>query len=114
MKDSIYVVRHLAFQAISFRGQDDSFSSSNCGNFLETLDIVIFWNEKVVEIIEKDPKNATYTSPRIQNEILYVYSTKVKKAIREEIGDAKFCIMVFRYVDTEGFVKAFFWAYSCC
>ena len=105
MKDSIYVVRHLAFQAISFRGQDDSFSSSNCGNFLETLDIVIFWNEKVVEIIEKDPKNATYTSPRIQNEILYVYSTKVKKAIREEIGDAKFCIMVFRYVDTEGFVK---------
>ena len=105
MKDSIYVVRHLAFQAISFRGQDDSFSSSNCGNFLETLDIVIFWNKKVVEIIEKDPKNATYTSPRIQNEILYVYSTKVKKAIREEIGDAKFCIMVFRYVDTEGFVK---------
>ena len=105
MKDSIYVVRHLAFQAISFRGQDDSFSSSNCGNFLETLDIVIFWNEKVVEIIEKDPKNATYTSPRIQNEILYVYSTKVKKAIREEIGDAKFCIMIFRYVDTKGFVK---------
>ena len=44
----------------------------------------------------------------------------MKKAIREEIGDAKFCIMVdeardefmkeqiamvFRYVDAEGFVK---------
>ena len=53
----------------------------------------------------------------------------MKKAIREEIGDAKFCIMVdeaydesmkeqmdvvFRYVNTEGFVKdLFFWAYSC-
>ena len=81
---------------------------------------MIFWNEKVVEIIEKAPKNATYTIPRIQKEILHVFLAKVKKVIREEIGDAKFCIMVdeahdesmkeqmavvFRYVDAEGFVK---------
>ncbi|KAL0000516.1 hypothetical protein SO802_014297 [Lithocarpus litseifolius] len=85
-----------------------------------SLGIVTFWNEKVAEIIEKAPKNATYTSPRIQKEILHVFSAKVKKAILEEIGDAKFCIMVneardesmkeqmaigFRYVDAEGFVK---------
>ena len=115
MKASIYVARHLAFQAISFRGRDESFSSSNCGNFLETLDIVTFWNEKVAKIIEKTPKNATYTSPRIQKEILHAYSAKMKKAIWEEIGNAKFCIMVdeacdesmkeqmamiLRYVDT--------------
>ena len=52
--------------------------------------------------------------------LLHVFSIKVKKVIREEIGDAKFCIMVdeardesikeqmavvFRYVDLEGFVK---------
>nr|XP_023870697.1 zinc finger MYM-type protein 1-like [Quercus suber] len=88
LKASIFIVRYLAFQAIAFR--------------------------------EKVPKNATYTSPRIQKEILHVFSAKVKKAIREEIGDAKFCIMVdeardesmkekmvvvFRYVDVEGFVK---------
>jgi hypothetical protein len=30
----------------------------------------------------------------IQKEILYVFSTKVKKAIREDIGNAKFCIIV--------------------
>ena len=86
-----------------------------------------FWNEKVVEIIEKAPKNATYTSPRIQKEILHVFSAKVKKAIQEEIGDAKFCIMVdeahdesmkeqlaviFRYVDAEGFVKEHFFGLS--
>ncbi|XP_023918540.2 uncharacterized protein LOC112030089 [Quercus suber] len=53
--------------------------------------IVIF---KVAEIIEKAPKNATYTSPRIQKETIHVFSAKVKKAIREEIGDAKFCLMV--------------------
>lgn len=103
LKASIYIVQHLGFQAISFRGQDESFSSSNRGNFLESFGIVTFWNEKVAEIIEKAPK--------------------VKKAIREEIGDAKFCIMVdearnesvkkqmvvvFRNVDAEGFVKECF------
>ena len=119
-KASIYIVRHLAFQAISFRGRDESFSSSNRGNFLEALNIVTFWNEKVADIIEKAPKNAIYTSPKIQKEILHVYLDKVKKAILEEIGDAKFCIIVdeardksmkeqmvvvFRYVDREGIVK---------
>ncbi|XP_050289786.1 uncharacterized protein LOC126727933 [Quercus robur] len=120
LKATIFIVQYLAFQAIAFRGRDKSFSSLNRGNFHESLGIVTFWNEKVAEIIEKTPKNATYTSPRIQKEILHVFLAKVKKAIREEIGDAKFCIMVdeardesmkeqmamvFRYVDTEGFVE---------
>ncbi|XP_050290373.1 uncharacterized protein LOC126728619 [Quercus robur] len=123
LKATIFVVRYLAFQAIAFRGRDESFSSFNRGNFHESLGIVTFWNEKVAEIIEKVPKNATYTSPRIQKEILHVFSAKVKKVIWEEIGDAKFCIMVdeardesmkeqmamvFRYVDAEGFVKECF------
>ena len=120
LKATVFIIQYLAFQAIAFRGRDESFSSLNRGNFLESLGIVTFWNKKVAEIIEKAPKNATYTSPRIQKEILYIYSIKVKKAIREEIGGTKFCIMVdeardesmkeqmavvFRYVDAEGFVK---------
>ena len=120
LKASIFIVRYLVFQTIAFRGQDESFSLLNHGNFFESLDIVTFWNEKVAKIIEKAPKNATYTLPRIQKEILLVFSAQVKKAIREEISDAKFCIMVdeardesikeqmtvvFRYVDAKGFVK---------
>ncbi|XP_075666079.1 uncharacterized protein LOC142635914 [Castanea sativa] len=123
LKASIFIVRYLAFQAIAFRGRDESFSSLNRGNFFESLGIVTFWNKEVAEIIEKAPKNATYTSPKIQKEILHVFSAKVKKAIREEISDAKFCIMVdeardesmkeqmamvFSYVDAEGFVKEHF------
>ena len=123
LKVTIFIVRYLSVQTIAFRGRDESCSSLNRGNFFESLGIVTFWNEKVAEIIEKAPKNATYTSPRIQKEILHVFSVKVKKAIREEIGDAKFCIMVdeardesmkeqmavvFRYVDVEGFVKELF------
>ncbi|XP_030931295.1 zinc finger MYM-type protein 1-like [Quercus lobata] len=123
LKATIFIFRYLAFQAIAFRGRDESFSSLNHGNFHESLGIMTFWNEKVAEIIEKTPKNATYTSLRIQKEILHVFSAKVKKAIQEEISDAKFCIMVdeardesmkeqmvvvFRYVDAEGFVKEHF------
>ncbi|XP_075654727.1 uncharacterized protein LOC142624880 [Castanea sativa] len=88
LKASVFIVRYLAFQAVAFRGQDESFSSLNRGKFLESLGIMTFWNEKVAEIIEKTLKNATYTSPRIQKEILHVFSAKVKKAIQEEIGDA--------------------------
>nr|XP_023879532.1 zinc finger MYM-type protein 1-like [Quercus suber] len=120
---TVFIVRYLAFQAIAFRGRDESFSSLSRGNFFESLGIMTFWNEKFAEIIEKTPKNATYISPRIQKEILHVFLAKVKKAIREEIGDAKFRIMVdeacdefmkeqmvvvFRYVDVEGFVKECF------
>ena len=57
-------------------------------------------------------------------EILLVISTKVKKSIRKEIGDAKFCILVdeardesmkeqmvvvLRYVDTNGFEREWFY-----
>lgn len=54
LKATIFIVRYLAFQAIAFRGNDESFSSLNGGNFLESLVIVTFWNEKVAEIIEKN------------------------------------------------------------
>ncbi|KAK4602034.1 hypothetical protein RGQ29_011206 [Quercus rubra] len=117
---SIDVVRHLSLQVIAFRGRDESSTSTNRGNFLTTLDLMVGYNNDIVEIMAKAPKNATYTSPQIQKEILHVISTKVKKAIRQEIGDAKFCIlvdeardesmkeqmaMVLRYVDINGFVR---------
>ncbi|KAK9998134.1 hypothetical protein SO802_017737 [Lithocarpus litseifolius] len=94
LKASIDVVKVLAFQGLAFRGRDESSDSINRGNFLEILDLVVSYNEYVAEAIEKAPKNASYKSPKIQKEILHVFSNKVKKAIREEIGDAKFCLIV--------------------
>ena len=92
--------------------------SINRRNFLEILDLVVSYNEYVVEAIEKAPKNASYKSPKIQKEILHVFSNKVTKAIPEKIGDAKFCLIVdevgdestkeqitivIRFVDKDGF-----------
>nr|GMD86875.1 zinc finger MYM-type protein 1-like [Ipomoea batatas] len=60
----------------------------------ELLSIVASFNDEVTKVLDKAPRNASYTSPTIQNQILQVLATKVKSAIREEIGDAKFCIII--------------------
>lgn len=71
-------------------------------------------------ILDKEAKNAKYTSPSIQQEILKIIADLVRSKIRDEVGDAKFCILVdeavdeshksqmaivLRYVDCDGFVR---------
>ena len=65
-------------------------------------------------------QGARYTSHPIQKEILKLFARKVQRQIREEIGTAKFCIMVdeardeskkeqmalvVRFVNKEGYIK---------
>nr|XP_023884511.1 zinc finger MYM-type protein 1-like [Quercus suber] len=74
-------------------------------------------------VLENAPWNAKYTSPTIQKEILHILASKVRNAIREEIRDAKFCILVdeardeskieqmaiiLRFFDKESFIKECF------
>ncbi|XP_019183943.1 PREDICTED: zinc finger MYM-type protein 1-like [Ipomoea nil] len=120
LRTSIEATRWLAFQGCSFRGDDESITSTNRGNFLELLSFIASFNDEVTKVLDKAPRNATYTSPTIQKQILQVLATKVKSAIREEIGDAKFCIIVdeardeskkeqmsivLRFVDRDGFIQ---------
>ncbi|KAH9647563.1 TTF-type domain-containing protein [Citrus sinensis] len=121
LKTTVEAIRYLAFQGCSFRGHDESKNSLNRGNFLQLLKAFASNNEKITDVIlDKAPKHASYISPNIQKEILHVFSMKVKKAIREEIGDAKFCLIVdesrdeskkeqmavvLRFVDKDGFVR---------
>ncbi|XP_042414073.1 uncharacterized protein LOC122002799 [Zingiber officinale] len=123
-KASIEVTRWLVFQGCSFRGHDESIISNNRENFLELLSFIVSYNDKVEEVLNKAPRNASYTSSTTQKQILQVLDAKVKNVIREEIGDAKFCIMVdeaqdeskkeqmsivLRFVDKDGYVqKRFF------
>ncbi|XP_025665281.1 uncharacterized protein [Arachis hypogaea] len=118
---SIDCIRWLTFQGCAYRGHDESQSSSNKGNFLKMLKFLGSYNERVKKnILENAPKNAKYTSNDVQKEILHILATKVRNSIREEIGDAKFCIIVdeardeskkeqmaivLRFVTLDGFVK---------
>ncbi|XP_062118812.1 uncharacterized protein LOC133832491 [Humulus lupulus] len=118
---TIDVVKWLALQACAFRGRDESKESINWRNFHEFLKLLASYNDKVASVVQENaPLNATYTLPTIQKEILYIFSNKVKKEIRQEIGDSKFCIivdealdvskreqmtLVLRFVDKEGFIR---------
>jgi hypothetical protein len=108
-------------QACAFRGHDESSGSSNRGNFIEMLKYTASINENIAEVVlENAPGNAKYMSLDIQKEILNILATRVRNKIREEIGDAKFCILVdealdesnreqmaivLRFVNRDGFVQ---------
>ncbi|XP_022854090.1 zinc finger MYM-type protein 1-like [Olea europaea var. sylvestris] len=52
-------------------------------------------NTKIGEVVLGNaPKNVTYTSLDIQKEILSIMANRVKQRTRNEIGDAKFSILV--------------------
>ncbi|KAL9685706.1 hypothetical protein QQ045_023157 [Rhodiola kirilowii] len=94
LKTSIEAATWLAYQSCAFRGHDESDTSKNCGNFMELLRYSASLNSDVAKVLDNAPRNASYTSPKIQKQILQVLAMKVKKYIREEIGCAKFCIIV--------------------
>ena len=124
LKTSIECARWLAFQAYSFRGHDKSLDSKNIDNFIELIKFTSTFNNKVASVVlENAPRNAKYTSPTIQKEILHILASKIQNAVREEIGEEKFCILVdeaqdklkreqmaiiLRFVDKNGFIKECF------
>uniref|UniRef100_A0A0A9GHJ6 Uncharacterized protein n=1 Tax=Arundo donax TaxID=35708 RepID=A0A0A9GHJ6_ARUDO len=121
LRVSIDAIRWLAFQACAFRGHDESAKSKNQGNFIEMVKLLASYDEEVKAVVLSNaPRNAKYTSPKIQKEILEIMASSVQKAIRNEIGDAKFCLivdesrdesrreqmaLVVRFVDKEGIIR---------
>ncbi|KAJ9542946.1 hypothetical protein OSB04_029452 [Centaurea solstitialis] len=121
LKVSIESMKWLTFQACALRGHDERPNSKNQGNFLELIKLISSYNKNVDDVVlENAPQNAKYTSPDIQKEILRVFATNVQEAIRDEIGNAKFCLIVdesqdeskkeqmaivVRFVDRNGYVK---------
>ncbi|XP_022860424.1 zinc finger MYM-type protein 1-like, partial [Olea europaea var. sylvestris] len=95
LKTTIMSVKWLALQGCSFRGHDESPSSLNRGNFIELVDAFAKMNIEVGKVVLSNAlKNATYTSPDIQKEILSIMANRVRQGIRTEIGNAKFSILV--------------------
>jgi hypothetical protein len=67
LKASVDSVQWLAFQACAFRGHDERPDSKNQGNFIELIKLLATYNDDVSGLVlENAPKNAKYTSPKIQ------------------------------------------------
>ncbi|KAL9687605.1 hypothetical protein QQ045_032010 [Rhodiola kirilowii] len=96
---SIEVVKLLAQQGNSFRGNDESTDSLNSGNFDAVLDLVKILNEDYRKVLDNALKNSTYRSPTTQKQITNILGNKVHAKIREEVGDSKFCILVDEALD---------------
>ncbi|XP_016648952.1 PREDICTED: zinc finger MYM-type protein 1-like [Prunus mume] len=98
---TIEAIRYLANQGMTFRGDDESHDFSNRGNFIELVKAFARMNEEVEKVVlQNAPLNAQYISHKIQKEILNIYANKVRKMIRDEIGeDEKFCILVDEALD---------------
>ena len=75
---------------ISFRGHDERESSLNKGNFLEILDLVAKHDPIVKERLSHGPRNAKYTSHMIQNNIIAVMATLLRKRICSSVQKAEF------------------------
>ncbi|KAJ8774043.1 hypothetical protein K2173_009474 [Erythroxylum novogranatense] len=95
LKTSIDVVRWLTFQGCAFRGNDESIDSLNRGNFIEMVKLLATYDKNVANVVlENAPGNAQYISPSVQKEILYVFARRIRAIILEDIGNAKYCIII--------------------
>jgi hypothetical protein len=71
------------------RGHRENEQSSNRGNFLELLKLFSKYNPIIKKKLDEDlPQNAKYTSPQIQNEILYICSKMILDQISAEVNQA--------------------------
>ena len=121
LRTTIESIRWLVPQACPLRGHDESESSKNRGNFIQLIKLIGKLRVDIDDVVlDKAPKNAKYISARIQKKILHIYANKVRNKIREEVGDAKFFILVdegtdeadseqmaivLRFVDIDGFLQ---------
>uniref|UniRef100_A0A7N0UVT2 TTF-type domain-containing protein n=1 Tax=Kalanchoe fedtschenkoi TaxID=63787 RepID=A0A7N0UVT2_KALFE len=76
---SIDCVRFLLFQSLSFRGHDESESSSNKGNFLELLKFLADHNESIDNVVlQNAPGNLKLIAPNIQKDISNAAAQEVR------------------------------------
>ena len=77
-------------QEIAFRGHDESSESHNKGNFKEILSLVAKHDPVVAERLFHGPRNAVYTSPKMQNDIINIMARIVRQKICTSVQEAGF------------------------
>ena len=132
----IDVIKTLGKQNLAFRGHRDSGNflesdkNQNLGNFKAVLQLLSSKDTELFNHFEEGSKNAQYTSPKIQNEILNIISMLITSKIAQEIRDS-FCfaisfdetpdvthkeqmVLTVRYIDNKGKVKERFMGFYDC
>ncbi|XP_041860486.1 uncharacterized protein LOC121652026 [Melanotaenia boesemani] len=87
----IDVVEFLAVNQLPFRGDHDAFIGMNkdgCGLFLSLFEFSLRKDAELAKIAKTIPRNATYTSHDIQNDLIDVMSALVREHIVEKVGES--------------------------
>ena len=87
IRSIIEVLVLCATSEIALRGHRE-VNSTHKGNFLKILDLVGKHDEVVASRLRDGPKNATYTSHDIQNELLHILAKNVRQVICMEVKNA--------------------------
>ena len=117
MKTIAEILLVCSHQEIALRGHRETQTSLNRGNFREILELIANHDPIIRCRLTDGPRNATYTSADIQNEILNIMASLVQKQICADVKKAglysiladetKDCskreqmAIVLRYVDIE-------------
>lgn len=94
MTDVIDRIRYLLAQGLAFRGNDESMSSRNKGNFLELMDFLINHNEAIYKVWKNFHGNLKLTSPKIQKDIFRVAASATTQTILDDLEDNLFSILI--------------------
>ena len=100
MNALIEAIRFILKQGLPFRGHNESKDSDNRGNFLQLLEVLANFNEKVASVVLKNAhENLKLTFPTIKKNIVNAAAMETLKSIIKDIGDEPFSILVDEFRD---------------
>ncbi|KAI5415921.1 hypothetical protein KIW84_041092 [Lathyrus oleraceus] len=87
-------IRYLLAQGLAFRGNDESISSINKGNFLELMNFLVNHNEDIYKVWKNCRGNLKLTSPDIPKDIIKAAAAVTTQVILDDLGDDLFSILI--------------------
>ncbi len=87
VKTVLQIIKYCAFQDLALRGhrEVESIKFINKGNFLELLNLMSDHDTVVKSRLQDGPRNASYTSHMIQDELVHLLAKNVRIKICEEV-----------------------------